>query len=120
MSKKRWRVIGVLIVVAVLAIGAVIALDLFPGSNRVSSNVYGDAGPVEVVIVSASRRTPARFKGDDKAATVQLGEHTARVTADRVELTTGRVVTIPAGCKSVELRESRGGLRVFLDGAETP
>ena len=43
MSKKRWRIVGV----AMVVIAAVAVLDPFPG-NRVYSNVYGDAGPVEV------------------------------------------------------------------------
>ena len=117
MSRKRWQIIGVVALVAVIAVGVVVALDPFPG-NRVYSNLYGDAGPLEVAGVSAGRRSPARFQGDGVAATVQLGEQTARVTADRVELPGGRVVPIPAGCKGVELRESRGGMQVFLDGTE--
>lgn len=117
MPKQRWRVIGVLVTVAAVAVGVVIALDPFPG-NRVYSNVYGDAGPVEVTGVSAGRRSPARFHGDGKTATVQLGGQTADVTADRVKLPGGRVVPVPAACKAVELRESRDGMRVFLDGAE--
>lgn len=117
MSKNRRRVIGVLVVIAIIAVVVVVALDPFPG-NRVYSNVYGDAGPLEVVGVSAGRRSPASFHGDGKAATVQLGEQTAIVTAERVEVQGGRVVQIPPGCKAVELRESRGGLLVFLDGEE--
>ena len=117
MSKKRWRIVGIVALVAVIAVGIVVALDPFPG-NRVYSNVYGDTGPLVVAGLSAGRRSPARFQGDGTAATVQLGEQTARVTADRVELSGGRVIPIPAGCKGVELRESRGGMRVFLDWTE--
>ena len=117
MFKKRWRLIGVLTLVAVITVGAVVALDPFPG-NRVYGNVYGDAGPLEVTGVSAGRRSAAHFQGDGKVATVKLGEQTARVTAERVEFSGGRVVQIPAGCKAVELRESRDGMRVFLDGTE--
>jgi hypothetical protein len=49
---------------------------------------------------------------------VQLGEQTARVTTERVELPGGRVVQIPADGKTVELREAPDGMRVFLDGVE--
>ena len=120
MSKKRWGMVGVLAVVVFACIGVFLALNLFPG-NRVYSNIHGDAGLLDVVGVSANRWSQARFQGDGdhKGATVKLGEQTARVTAERVELTGGRVISIPAGCKTIELRESRDGLRVFLDGIET-
>jgi hypothetical protein len=119
MSKKRWRIVGIVALLGVIAVGVVVVLDPFPG-NRVSSNVYGDSGPIEIAGVSAGRHSPARFERDGKSATVQLGEQTARVFADRVELPGGRVVPIPAGCKAVELREARDGMRVFLDGTEVP
>jgi hypothetical protein len=120
MTKKRWRIVGILVVVAATVIGVIVALDPFPG-NQVFSNVHGDSGSLDVVGVSASRRSPARFQGDadGKAATVQLGDQTAHVTTDRVVLPGGRVVPIPVGCKAVEIRETRDGMRVFLDGVES-
>ena len=114
MSYKRWRIAAALAFIAVLVVGVVVALDPFPG-NRVYSNL----GALEVRGVSTNRSSPARFQSDDGAtATVQLGDQTARVTIDRLELPDGRVIPIPAACKVVELRESRNGMRVFLDGVE--
>lgn len=105
-----------------VAVGLVAVLSLlvvlfkpFPG-NQVSSTVAGRS----VLGISAHRGSAARLNSDSTSATLQLGGHTIRITADAVELPGGRSVAIPAGCKAVELREDENRVRVFLDGIETP
>jgi hypothetical protein len=117
MSQKRWWIVSILAMVAVIGVGAVVALSAFRG-NRVFSNVYGDSGALEVYGMSAGRHSPARFQGDGKTATVQLGELTARVTTEQIEIPGGRIIAIPPTCKRVELRESRNEMVVLLDGIE--
>ena len=114
MSKKSGWIVGVLVSLAVIAVSVVVALDPLPG-NQVHSNV----GRLEVFGVSAGYSSPASFQRDGTGATVKLGEQIVRVTEDRVELSGGRSITIPPTCKRVELRESRGGMVVLLDGVET-
>ena len=64
----------------------------------------------------ASLFASARYLSDGKTATLQLGSQGSRVTAEQVELASGRIVKIPANCKQVELLATRGDVRVLFDG----
>ena len=58
--------------------------------------------------------------GSGVTATVQLGEQIATVTAEQVKLPDGRAVPIPVACKMLELRATRVGMAVFMDGVAVP
>jgi hypothetical protein len=111
MNKKRWIVAGA--VCAVIALGMAVALLFVP-----QAMVLGSVHDREVVGHVARRLGPARFESDGKTATVQLGSHTTRVTAEHVELPGGRVLKIPDGCKRVELFATGKDVRVVFDGQE--
>src|SRR6185436_18654220 len=109
MNKKRWIVAGA--VCALIALGMALAFTFVPRAL-----VLGSVNDREVVGQVARRFGPARFQSDGKTATVQLGSHTSRVTADQVELPGGRIIKIPEGCKRVELLATRNHGRVLFDG----
>ena len=111
MNKKRWMIAGALCALVVL--GMVFARIFVP-----QNLVLGSVNDREVVGQVARRLGPARFQSDGKTATVQLGSHTSRVTADQVELPGGRVIKIPESCKKVELLATRNDVRVLFDGQE--
>ena len=111
MKKKRWIVAG--IVCAVIALGMALALWFVP-----KAMVLGSVANREVVGRVAHRLGPARFQSDGQTATVQLGSHSSRVTAEQVELPGGRIIKIPDGCKRVELLATRNEVRVLFDGQE--
>jgi hypothetical protein len=111
MNKKRWIIAGS--VCAVIALGMALALIFLP-----KSMVLGSVNDREVVGQVARRLGPARFQSDGKIATIQLGSHTSRVTAEQVELPGGRIIKIPDGCKRVELLATRNDIRVLFDGQE--
>jgi hypothetical protein len=111
MSKKRWIIAGA--VCSVVVLGMALALVFVP-----QAMVLGSVNDREVVGHVARRLGPARFQSNGKTATVQLGLHTTRVTAKRVELPGGRTIKIPDGCKRVELRGTRNEVRVLFDGQE--
>ena len=111
MNKKRWIVAGA--VCAVIALGIALAFIFVP-----QALVLGSVNDREVVGRVARRLGPARFQSDGKTATVQLGGHTSRVTADQVELPGGRLIKIPESCKKVELLATRKEVRVIFDGQE--
>ena len=117
MSKKRWRIVGLLTAVAVIAVGAVVAMDPFPG-NRVYSNLHGKAGSIDVMGVTLSRRSSASLQVTGQSANIQLGKHSVHLTTEHVVLPGGRTLQIPVGCKAVELHESRQGIHVYFDGVE--
>jgi len=111
MNKKRWIIAGALCALVVL--GMALARIFVP-----QNLVLGSVNNREVVGKVAARFGPARFQSDGKTATVQLGSHTSRVTADQVELPGGRVIKIPESCKKVELLATRNDVRVLFDGQE--
>ena len=111
MKKKRWIVVG--IVCAVIALGMALAFRFVP-----QAMVLGSIDNREVVGRVARRLGPARFQSDGKTATVQLGEHVSRVTAEQIELPGSRSIKIPDGCKRVELLATRNKVRVLFDGQE--
>jgi hypothetical protein len=114
MPRKRWWVVGILALVAALAVvGVGVVLDpLLP--NR----LYLKGGQLEVSAVSAGLFSPVRLEGDARGPIVQLGKHTAHLTAQEVELSDGRSIPIPRACRRLEVRESRGGILVLFDGVE--
>jgi hypothetical protein len=111
MNKKRWFIAGAACGLMVLCMG--LAYALVP-KTLVAGRVSGR----EVVGQMASLFAPARYLSDGKTATVHLGSQTSRVTADQVELTSGRILKIPASCKKVELPAARNDMRVVFDGQE--
>ena len=112
MNKKRWFIVAGSAAIVALT-GMVIALVFIPRNV-----VVGSLNDREIRGQVAARRGPARFFSDGVTATVELGAHTARVTADAIELAGGRTVKIPPNCKKIELFETRKGLRILLDRAE--
>src|SRR2546430_1211707 len=98
MKIKRWRIVGVLALVAILIAGLVAVLDPFQ-VNRVHIRV----GLLEVSAVSPGFFSTVRVEGNGKTATVHVDEQTAHVTDKRVELAGGHFVLIPPACKRVEL-----------------
>ena len=52
-----------------------------------------------------------------RSATAEVGGQSVRVSAEEVEVIGVRTVKLPAACKKVELVETRGGVRILLDGA---
>ena len=111
MKKKPWIIAGAVCVLVIL--GMALAGILVPRA-LVSGRVSGR----EVVGRMAGLFPPARYLSDGKTATLQLGSQGLRVTAEQVELASGRVVKIPANCKKVELLATRGDVRVLFDGQE--
>jgi hypothetical protein len=109
MNKQRWLIGGAVCVLIVL--GTALAFMLIPRNSLVLGSVNGRE------VVGQGRGT-VRFMSDGKTATVQLGSHTSRVTADQIELSGGRIVKIPENCKKVELFETRDGMRLLFDGQE--
>jgi hypothetical protein len=115
-NKKRWFIAGAVCVLMVFCMG--LAYTLAPKTlvaGRVSGReIMGRMAAGQVMSLFA----PARYLSDGKAATVQLGNQTSRVTADHVELTSGRILKIPVNCRKVELLAANNDMRVLFDGQE--
>lgn len=112
MKSKQW-ILGAASAAALLLLGLALLRWAVPGAL-----VVGSLNDKEVRGQAARLGGPARFHADGNVATLQLGQHTARVTAESIELAGGRAVKIPANCKRIELIETRRGIRVIFDGAE--
>src|SRR2546421_9938051 len=110
MKPSKRKVIGAVLIAAAL----LVAVASFIPRTVVAGRVSGR----EVMGQMASLIAPARYVSDGKTATVQLGSQRSQVTANQVELATGRIVKIPANCKQVELLATRGDVRVLFDGQE--
>jgi hypothetical protein len=107
--KRRTRVIlvvGLMLVVALVVLGSV-------RGNQVN----GQLGGRTIVAETAHVLHRAELVLSEPVATVTLGDLSAAVTPESVELPDGSV-PIPATCHKIELRERDGRIRVKLDGVE--
>jgi hypothetical protein len=110
MKPSKRKLVGTLLTAAAVLVGVASFVPRTLVAGRVSGR--------EVKGRMASLFAPARYLSDGRTATVQLGSQQSQVTADQVELASGRIVKIPANCKQVELLATRGDVRIFFDGQE--
>ena len=107
--KRRSRailVVGLMLVIALVVLGSV-------RGNQVNGQVGGRT----IVAETAQVLHGAELMLTEAAATVTLGDLSATVTPESVELPDGSVA-IPASCRTIELRERDGRIHVKLDGVE--
>jgi len=107
--KRRTRI--------VLVVGLVLAIALVVRGSTTGNKVDGRAGGRTIVAETAHVLHMAELRITEPGATVTLGDLSATVTPESVELPDGSVA-IPASCQQIELRERDGRIRVKLDGVE--
>jgi hypothetical protein len=112
MPKLR-KLVGAVALVAVLLF--LVLFCLWAGGLRAEARTT--VGSRQVVASSTHLLSGVGVSSDGQTATVQVGGQSALVSAEEVEIVGVRKVRLPAACKKVELLETRGNIRILLDGA---
>lgn len=101
----------------VLVVGLILLIALVVRGWTTGNIVNGTAGGRTIVAETAHVLHRAELRISEPGASVMLGDLSATVTPERVELPDGSVA-IPVSCRRIELRERDGRIRVKLDGVE--